>query len=63
MIQPKVAATAPPKPAIRIPTKGEVFTASGPGVSGEIVMISVNSCKVSQACRSMTCWRISGIVA
>ena len=41
MTQPRVARTAPGSPAIRTPTKVEVLTAKGPGVSCEIVIISV----------------------
>lgn len=41
--QPKVAVIAPGIPAILIPTNVEVFTARGPGVICEIVIISVNS--------------------
>ena len=40
---PKVAVIAPGIPAILIPTNVEVFTARGPGVICEIVIISVNS--------------------
>lgn len=47
-IHPNVATIAPNIPAMRIPTKVEVLTAKGPGVIWEIVIISVNSCKVSQ---------------
>jgi|SRR5699024_224241 len=42
-ILPTVAATAPKKPAIRIPTKEAVLTTKGPGVICEIVIISVYS--------------------
>ena len=41
--QPKVAVIAPSIPAILIPTNVEVFTARGPGVIYEIIIISVNS--------------------
>ena len=47
-IEPMVAIIAPIIPAILIPTNVEVFMAKGPGVICEMVIISVNSCSVSQ---------------
>ena len=46
-IHPSVEMTAPPKPAIWIPTKVAEFTAMGPGVIWEMVIRSVNSVMVS----------------
>src|SRR5699024_5600287 len=54
-ILPTVAATAPKKPEIRIPTKDAVLTTSGHGVIREMVIISVYSWRVSQPKLLTTC--------
>ena len=47
-MHPKVAARAPPVPAIFVPTKVAELMAMGPGVIWEIVIRSVNSAIESQ---------------
>ena len=46
--KPSVATTAPPRPAMRVPTKVAALMPIGPGVICEIVKISTNSLMVSQ---------------
>lgn len=62
-VHPTVAVSAPAIPAACTPTKVEAFTASGPGVICEIVIISANTRAVIQPRRStISCW-IMGITA
>ena len=54
-MQPRVAAKAPGRPAILMPTKVAELMAMGPGVIWEMVMRSVNSLMESQPWASTTC--------
>ena len=62
-MQPRVATTAPPGPAIWVPTKEAEFTAMGPGVISAMVTRSVNASIDSHPCNVTTCSCISGIAA
>lgn len=62
-MDPIVATTAPIIPAILIPTNVDIFIAKGPGVICEIVIISVNSCNVSQPLETTILSCIRGIMA
>ena len=62
-MQPNVATTAPPRPAMRMPTNVAELMAMGPGVISAMVIRSVNSLIVSQGCCSTTCAWIRGMAA
>ncbi len=61
--QPMVATMAPANPAMRMPTNVAELMAMGPGVIWEMEMMSANSVRFSQPCKSTTwCWMM-GIAA
>lgn len=61
--QPKVAIIAPGIPAICKPTNVEVFSANGPGVICEIVIISVKiRCDTHEYFSTTSC-RMNGMIA